>query len=198
MTPVRKAEQSEATRETLLAIARALFTIRGYAATSIEEIVRQAEVTRGALYYHFNSKQQIFRAVYDDLDRELAEQLAAAGSAEPQTKKRLEVGCQAFLDKCLDPAIQRIVLLDAPSVLGWDEWYSIDAPRSLRLLRAGLRAAMDANYIEPQPAEPLAHLILGALNEAGMAIARADDVPAAREAFGASFARFLAGLGPLP
>jgi AcrR family transcriptional regulator len=192
----RKAEQSEATRRALIRVARKLFATRGYAATPIEEIVQRTRVTRGALYHHFAGKQDLFRAVYEDLERELAEKITAAAETEERWERHLEVGCQAFLDACRDPAVQRIVALDAPSVLGWEAWHEIDAKYGLGLIISALEAAMEAGYIEEQPIEPLATLLLGALTEAGLAIARADDVDAARKELGASVARLLEGLKP--
>jgi AcrR family transcriptional regulator len=192
----RKAEQSEATRRALIQVARRLFARRGYAATPIEEIVRRARVTRGALYHHFAGKQELFRDVYEDLERDLAEKITAAAEGEERWELHLEVGCQAFLDACREPAVQRIVLLDAPSVLGWEAWHEIDAKYGLGLIVSALQAAMDVGYIEEHPVEPLATLLLGALTEAGLAIARAEDPEAARAELGASVARLLEGLKP--
>lgn len=192
----RKAEQGEATRRTLLGVARELFATRGYAGTSTEDIVRGAQVTRGALYHHFAGKQELFRAVYEDLEQELVAGLAAAAAAEPRPERHLEVGCNALLDACLDPAFRRIVLLDGPSVLGWETWHELDLKYGLALLTMSLEAAMDAGYVTRRPTEPLARLLLGALNEAGLSIARADDVAAARAEMGASVAALLDGLKP--
>jgi AcrR family transcriptional regulator len=191
-----KAEQSEATKRALLKVARRLFAKRGYAATPIEEIVRSAQVTRGALYHHFEGKQDLFRAVFEEMESELSQQVAQAAAAEPRPELQLQVGAQAMLDACLDPAVQRIVLLDAPSVLGWETWHEIEEHHGLGLLRVALEMAMDAGHIERQPAGPLAQVILGALIEAALAIVRADDVEAARVEIGASVARLIRGLEP--
>jgi len=118
----------------------------------------------------------------------------AADSAQTDPWQGFLVGCQAFLDACLEPAIQRIVLLDAPSVLGWETWRRIDAEYGLGLVRQSLQAAIDARYIDPLPVEPLAHIILGALNEAALLIARAEDVRSARAEMGAVVDRLLKGL----
>src|SRR5881398_3481078 len=109
-----KEEHAEATRAALIASARALFAERGYAAVSIEEIVRRARVTRGALYHHFEDKADLFRAVFERVQR-----LLDAASSQPDPARHLEVGCHAFLDACAEPDVQRIVLLDGPAVLGW-------------------------------------------------------------------------------
>lgn len=191
----KKVEQSEVTRGALLRVARALFTDKGYAATATEDIVQQAGVTRGALYHHFRDKEELFQAVFEDAERGLVETVrTAADSAQTDPWQGFLVGCQAFLDACLEPTIQRIVLLDAPSVLGWETWRRIDAEYGLGLVRQSLQAAIDARYIDPLPVEPLAHIILGALNEAALLIARAEDVQSARTEMGAVVDRLLQGL----
>jgi AcrR family transcriptional regulator len=162
-----------------------------------EEIVRAAGVTRGALYHHFDGKRELFEAVYEELERELVEQVAQ--SAELQTSDPLEVlriGALAFLDASEDPAVQRIALLDAPAVLGWLRWREIGMRYGLGVVQATLQAAVDAGVIEKQPVEPLAHMILGAIDEGAMLVARANDGGKTRAAVGASVTRFLNALRP--
>src|SRR5437763_8493794 len=103
-----KSEQSEATRAALIGVARALFADRGYAGVGTEEIVRAAGVTRGALYHHFDGKEDLFRAVYEDLERELVERIAAGAMSAADPLEALAGGAEAFLDACEDPAVQRI------------------------------------------------------------------------------------------
>jgi AcrR family transcriptional regulator len=190
-----KAEQSELTRGALLQAARELFTAKGYADTATEEIVQRAGVTRGALYHHFRDKEELFQAVFEAAERELVEKVRAdLAPAQLGPWEGLSVGCQAFLDACLEPAVQRIILLDAPSVLGWETWRRIDAEYGLGLVRHGLQAAMEAGDVDPLPVEPLAHMLLGALNEAALLIARAEDVQSARAEVGAVVDRLLKGL----
>ncbi len=190
----RKADQSKATQGALIKAGRELFGERGYANTPTEEIVHRAGVTRGALYHHFRDKRDLFEAVFLDLERDLTRKVHIAALSEPGPWDRMRAGSQAFLDACLEPAVQRIVLLDAPSVLGWERWREIEAEHSLAALLAGLQAAMDAGVVERQPAEPLAHLLFGVINEAAMYIARADDVLAARTQVGATIDRLLEGI----
>lgn len=196
MAKGRKAEQSEATRGDLMKVARALFAERGFAGTGTEEIVERAGVTRGALYHHFRDKEDLFRAVYEQVEQELAEQVVAATLKLSQANRldQLRAGADAFLDACLDPAVQQIALVDAPSVLGWQAWRAIDAKYGFGLLRAGLEGAMDAGEIAQQPAGPLAHVLLAALTEAALVIANADDVESARSEVGATVLRLLDGL----
>ena len=190
----RKAEKSEITRRALIGAARDLFAERGYACVSTEEIVQRAGVTRGALYHHFLGKEELFKATYLDLEREIAARVAAEAFSRPDPWEQLRAGCQAFLNVCREPAVQRIVLIDAPSVLGWDAWREVDAEYGLGLMSRGLRAAKNAGLIDPQPVEPLAQLLLGALNAAAMLIARAPDVDSARAEVGATLDRLLDGL----
>lgn len=190
----RRAEQSRGTRIALLVVARELLAERGYAAVSTEEIVRRAGVTRGALYHHFRDKRDLFRAVFEQVEQEVAEKVAVAALSETDPWRQQISAVHAFLDICLEPDVQQIVLVDAPSVLGLATWREIEAVYGLGLVRAGLQAVMDAGLIEEQPVEPLAHLVFGALTEAGLMIARADDVEAARAEVGASVERVLEGL----
>lgn len=192
-----KAEQSEATRAALIATARELFAERGYAAVGTEEIVRATGVTRGALYYHFAGKLELFQAVYEDVERQLVERIAeSAISSAEDPLQALHAGAQAFLDACEDPAVRRIALVDAPSVLGWEQWREIGLRYGFGLVQGTVQAAMDAGLIDPQPVLPLAHLLLGAIDEGAMLIARADDRGETRTQVGASVSRFLEALRP--
>ncbi|HLZ73259.1 MAG TPA: helix-turn-helix domain-containing protein [Dehalococcoidia bacterium] len=189
-----QADRTEQTRRLLLDVGRRLFTERGYAGTATEEIVRQAGVTRGALYYHFKDKQDLFRAVVEDVQQESMARLAVAAGAIADPWQRMRTAMQAFLDNCLEPAMRQIVLIDGPAVLGWPAWREMDERYGLGATRTALQAAVDAGQLEPQPLEPLAHLLLGALGEAGMLLAEAPDPPAARAEVGESLDRLLAGL----
>jgi AcrR family transcriptional regulator len=176
-----KAEQGEATRATIMRAARELFTEHGYGGVGTEEIVRRAKLTRGALYHHFTDKKDLFRAIHEQIEGEVMEAIGvqmAAAEADPFAL--LIVGTRAYLDVCTDPAITRITLVDAPSVLGWEEWREIDMRHGLGIVIAGLQGGMDAGVLRPQSVRPLAHLMLGAMGEAGMVIANASDPEAAR------------------
>jgi hypothetical protein len=124
----------------------------------------------------------------------MTEKVGAAAATETRPDRQLEVGCSAFLDVCLDQDVQQIGLLDAPSVLGWETWYEIDAEYFLGSLKAALQAAMDGGYIDDQPVDALAQVLLGALNQAALVIARSDDVAAARAELGKTIQRLLDGL----
>ena len=190
----RKAEQSEATRNALVDAARTLFSERGYAAVPTEEIVQAAGVTRGALYHHFRDKQDLFAEVVERLEQEVLEQVAAAAMEVQDPWEQQVTAVGAFLDCCLDPAVQRVILTDAPSVMGLHAWREIEARYGLALVRGGLQAMVDAGLVEDQPLDPLAHMLLGAMQEAGLLIAHAEDKEAARREVGDSLVRLLQGL----
>jgi AcrR family transcriptional regulator len=164
--------------------ARRLFTEQGYAGTNREEIAAAAGVTRGALYHHFASKEALFRAVVEELEEELTNHVAAVGMEGSGPAEQLRLGCLAFLDACLDPSVRRIVLLEAPAVLGWEQWREIDARFGLALLTHSVEVVMEAGLIPPGPAGPLAHMLLGALNEAALLVATATRPKAARAEVG--------------
>jgi len=179
-----QAERSSSTRAALIATARRLFAERGSADVGTEEIVRAAGVTRGALYHHFEGKSGLFRAVFEQLESEIAERLANEALSRPDPWEAMAAGLEMFLDVCVEPEVQRIALLDAPSVLGWTEWREIASRYSLGLIRLGLQNLIDAGIAEPQPIEPLAHAILGMLTEAGLYVAGAEDPEGARVEMG--------------
>jgi AcrR family transcriptional regulator len=168
----RKAEQSEVTRAVLVRTARELFSERGFAETPTEEIVKRAGITRGALYHHFRDKEDLFRAVVEDVEAELVRHLVTAASRESDPLARFRAGSHSFLKAALDPDVQRLVLNDAPSVLGLAAWREIDDRHGLGFVRGGLEAAMKAGQIAEQPLDPLANILLGALKEAAMLIAQ--------------------------
>jgi AcrR family transcriptional regulator len=189
-----KAEQADSTRTALGAAARQLFTERGYAATSTTEIVERAGVTRGALYHHFAAKEDLFRAVFEQLEDEVTKHVAKEALTSADPLEQLRRGTRAYLDACIDPAVQRVVLLEGPSVLGWQTWQEIEQRYGYGLVVAGVEAAIGAGLIAAQPVEPLAHVLFGALTEAGMVVARADDPGVARADMEAAMDRLVDGL----
>jgi AcrR family transcriptional regulator len=192
----RMAERVEETREALIAAARSLFAERGFADVATEEIVRAARLTRGALYHHFDGKEDLFRAVYERVEQELVERVAANAASAADPLQALRAGAHAFLDACEDPAVQRIALIDAPSVLGWEQWREIGLKYGFGLVQGTLEAAIDAGLIERQPVRPLAHLLLGSIDEAAMLVARADDHGKTKREVAAAIDRYLDSLRP--
>jgi AcrR family transcriptional regulator len=177
-----QAERTEATRGALIAAGRELFAVRGYDGVGAEEIVRAAGLTRGALYHHFpGGKAGLLEAIYERLEAESTERVAhvVLDSKMDSPLAAMKAGVAAFLDDCAEPGFQQIVLHDAPAVLGWERWREIAAANGLGLIEASLIAAIEAGEIRPLPVKPTAHLLLGALDEAAMLLARSSD-PAGR------------------
>jgi AcrR family transcriptional regulator len=189
----RKAEQAEATRTALLKAARDLFSQRGFAETPTEEIVQRAGVTRGALYHHFTSKEDLLSALVMEIGEGLAHKVAHAAKQQPDAWQGFIAGCETFLDACLDPAVQRILILDAPAALGGDAMRDIDERCWLGVTRMGLEHAIEGGFIEPQPVDTLARIMMGALYEGAKHIARSPDHKAARIEVGAVLRRFAEG-----
>jgi AcrR family transcriptional regulator len=187
-------ERSRATRAALIGAAYRLFAERGYAAVSADEIVQAAGVTRGALYHHFEDKRDLFRAVFEELERSFTEELASAVEASGDPASGLTVGLARFLDMCERPEVLRLGLTDAPAVLGWAEWRSIEARHGLGLLSAMLEHAAGAGLLKPAPVDVLAHLLLSAVIEAALLIAHASDRPAARAAAEQSLLTLMSGM----
>lgn len=158
-----KAERAQATRAALLAAARDLFAADGFAATSTEAILAAAGVTRGALYHHFADKQALFAAVCEDLHARAEQVIETDADAAPNAFDGLVAGCLSFLDFMFSPQVRRILILDAPSVLGWEAWNEMDRRHGFGLLIEGVQAAVDAGELAGDPLT-LAVMINGALN----------------------------------
>ena len=192
----KHAERSEATRAALVAAARPLFAERGFAGVGTEEIVRAAGVTRGALYHQFADKRELFAAVFEQVEARLSERIGAAaissGAADPLAA--LRAGTTAWLDASTEAETQRIVLLDGPAVLGWERWRAIAMHYGFGLVETVLQAAIDAGQLAPQPVPPLAHVLIGAVDEAALYVATSADQVRARAEVEAVLERLLAGL----
>jgi AcrR family transcriptional regulator len=191
----RHEEHLEDTRNGIVEAARELFATQGYADTSIEEIVARARLTKGAMYHHFGSKEEVFRVVLDRVESDFITRLAEAGAPGEDVWEAITNGVQAFLDVALEPEIQQIVLLDGPAVLGWKEWRAVEERYGFGLLRKFLSRAMEAGFLPAQPVEPMVHLLAGALNGGAMAIANATDRRRARTEVGDAVAWVLGSLG---
>jgi AcrR family transcriptional regulator len=194
----RQQERSDATRTSLIAAATKLFGERGFSDTPTEDIVRAAGVTRGALYHHFTDKEDLFRAAFEGIEAYLVARAADAVARSEDLKAGLLAGCNEFLDACLERDVQQIALIDGPAVLGWDQLRKIDERHALGLITMGIEAAIAEGVIDPQPARPLAQMLLGALTEGAMLIARSEDVNTTRAEVGAIVERLLAGLESSP
>ncbi|HEV8065906.1 MAG TPA: TetR/AcrR family transcriptional regulator [Acidimicrobiales bacterium] len=191
----KRVAQGEATRAALLAAARELFGAQGYAATSIDEVVTRAGVTKGALYHHFADKESLFRGVLEQVQREVSDQ-AVVEFLGPDPWAALVGGCRLWVDAHLDPAVRQIVLSDARAVLGWDAARAIETRFSAVALRGALRKAMHAGVIDRQPLRPFALMLAGALSEACLYVAEATDPAAARVEVEGLMVSLLSGMRP--
>ena len=188
-----QAQRRATTRRALLDAARSMFAEKGYHETAAEEIVRRAGVTRGALYHHYEDKKDLFRAVVDEMEGEIDEEIEAAERAQPNLPGAVMAGYRAFVDAVLDPEMRRTFFLDGPSVLGW-EWREIDARHAVGKIEEGLEALIAGGFVEPQPVGPLARLINGTLLEAAFFVAASEDPEAARDEVWGAMERLVGGL----
>ena len=196
MTVNKQAARSASTRAKLIKAARPLFARRGYADVSTTEIVQRAGVTRGALYHQFPAKEDLFLAVYEQVEQELTGEVAAQlGEETDGPFAALREGIRIFLEACRAPEVQRIVLIDGPSVLGWERWREVAERYGLGLIEAVIGAAIEAGEIAPLPVATLAHLLMGALDEAALLVVRDPD---GTDAVASTLERLLDGLRIAP
>src|SRR5580693_5043219 len=177
-----QADRSAATREALLTAARRLFAAHGFAEVSTDAIVAAAGVTRGALYHQFADKTALFDAVLEaveaDIARRLADDVAAAGISDPIDAMRHVL--RTWLDICVEPEIHRIALIDGPSVVGWAHWREVCKRHVFGLAQAMLEQGIESGRIRPQPVRALAHVLMGASDEAALYVAESADPAQAR------------------
>ena len=181
-TPVRhrtNEQWSQATSASLRQQARVEFTKRGYADSSLERIARHATVTKGAIYYHFRSKEGLFEAVFRDVQLEMTNRIHAVTSTSTNPVEAVVNGSISFLETAVDDSLRQIALVDGPLVLGWSRWRAIDSEFALGALKDGLRDCVSAGHLRGVDINVLAHLISGAVNEGVFVIAEADNRAAA-------------------
>lgn len=177
--PGKRAAQGRATRGQLIEVATGLFAAHGYEGTSIEAVLAAAGVSRGALYHHFAGKEALFTAVVSAITDRVTQDLAEATRDCTDPVDAVRTAALAWIDLAGDPVIQRIVLVDAPSVLGWEQWRDMDEGRTVGAMRAMLQSVSDTGRLPAELVEPFSHMLLAALDEAAMTVARAPDSRAA-------------------
>lgn len=188
-----RATQSQETRGTLVAAARGLFGQQGYTATSIDEIVERAGVTKGALYHHFSDKESLFKAVFEQVQQEVSDQAVQEFLQEDSWQGVID-GCRLWVEAHLDPEVRQIVLIDARGVLGWEQARQIETRFSTVALRGALRKAMVAEDLRRVPLRPLSFMLIGALSEACLYLAEAEDLDTAKAEVGELIVDLLSGL----
>ena len=174
-------ERGQATREQLIAVATQLFAARGYEGTSIDAVQQGAGVSRGSLYHHFASKDALFEAVLEALEARVGNEVVVAAATAPDPVARLRTGCLAWVRLAGDPVVQQILLVDAPSVLGWQRWRAMEEAHALGLMKAALQEIADDGRLPPGLVNMFAHALLASVNEVALLVARADDPDAAMQ-----------------
>jgi AcrR family transcriptional regulator len=195
MAPLRE-EHVAATRQALVTAARRRFGTLGFAGTSLDDVVADAGVTKGALYHHFRNKEHLFLAVYDEVEGELSAEAMTAAAGATTAVEMLQRGFGGFLDRALDREVQQIALLDAMSVLGVEAKLEVDRRHSLAAVRGAVELGIGSGEVAPHDAEVLAQLLIAACSQSAVLIATAADPTAARIEVGAALDQLVAGLAP--
>jgi AcrR family transcriptional regulator len=194
--PRTQSERSAATQNALISAARALWGERGYADVGTLEIVAAAGVTRGAMYHQYPDKAALFRAVIETVETDvmlrLSATVTAARPASPAAA--LRIAADAWLGIATEPEIRRLLLLDAPAVLGWAAFRELGQRYGLGMTEQLLTAAIEVGELRAQPVRPLAAVLLGAIDEGAMVIAEAEDPDVARAEVSDVVAGLLDGL----
>ncbi|GAA3686446.1 TetR/AcrR family transcriptional regulator [Nonomuraea antimicrobica] len=174
-----KAERGAATRDKVLTIATRLFAERGYDDTSIETVLQESGLSRGALYHHYAGKEALFEAVLEATEAAIGAELVRAVRGSRDAEEALLTGVLAWVRLARDPVIKRIVLTDAPAVLGWERWRAMEERYSFGMLKAALDAtgAVPAEFLDLH-----AHMLLAAVNESVLMVARGGDQATAEAA----------------
>jgi len=195
-TDDERRERGDQTRRNLIDAGRILFVEKGYFNTSIGDLVGRSGVgTRGAFYHHFKDKSELFRAVFEEVERDLTLRSLASPPPGSDPWARLSTGLHGFLDAALEPEVQRIMLLDGPVVLGWETLRAIQEGNSIALIEEAVRDAIAEGIIDDQPVTELTHMLVSALEEAALLVAHADRPDQARKRAARVFNRLLMSFG---
>ncbi|HTW01182.1 MAG TPA: helix-turn-helix domain-containing protein [Streptosporangiaceae bacterium] len=180
--PNKNVARGEATRGQLVAIATRMFAEHGYEDTSIEAVLREAGVSRGSLYHHFASKEALFEAAAEEVETRVGNQTIAAAAGAAGPVEALRLASLAWVRLAGDPVVSRILLIDAPSVLGWERWRAMEERHALGGIRLVLQAAAGEGLLRPELVGTMAHVLLASVNEVALLVARSDDPEAAMAA----------------
>ncbi len=193
---MRQQDRSTATQTTLIDGARRAFLENGFAGTSTPALAKATGVSRGALYHHYEDKKALFRAVVETIQMEVFEAIEkrAVGANDPI--EGLKQGSRAFLEEASKPEFVRIVMMEGPSVLGFNDWRAIERRTGVQSLIEGLEFAVDQGAIDVPSAEIMAALLSGALNEGIMTLFENDNNPEMLEHIYENICRLIDGLRP--
>jgi AcrR family transcriptional regulator len=193
-TTNRQEKRTQMTKAKLLATARKLFVLQGFTNVSAEELVREASLTRGALYHHFGSKEDLFMALYTEIQREVTVRIETAVKQASSPWLALQAGCHEFLRACVEPEVQQIILLDAPIVLSWEQRRTINVQYCFGVLEEKLRVVLDSEKVEPICIAATIHLLIGAMSEAALWIAQSEDTEVTLKQARQAFDQLLSGI----
>jgi AcrR family transcriptional regulator len=171
----KRVEQGQTTRAALIDVATELFATRGYEATVIPAVLQAAGVSRGALYHHFESKEALFEAVLKSVEARVMARVTRSAGVTSDALEALRRGCAAYLAMCRDPMVRQISLIDAPAVIGWQRWREIDEQHAFGLVKAAIAAISANGRVRPELVDVVAHIVLAALLEVALLVARADE-----------------------
>jgi AcrR family transcriptional regulator len=171
----KRVEQGQATRAALIGVAIELFAANGYDGTAIPAVLDAAGVSRGALYHHFESKEALFEAVLQSVEAQATVKVTRAAGGATDPLDGLRRGCAAYLAMCRDPVVRQISLIDAPAVVGWERWREIDEQHAFGLVKAAIAAIAADGRVKPELVDVMAHMVLAALLEVALLVARADE-----------------------
>jgi AcrR family transcriptional regulator len=192
----KNVERGRSTRDQLGRAATALFAEYGYEGTSIDAVLREAGVSRGSLYHHFTGKEALFSAVLENLELRVATALNAAAQGVTDPVELLRVGGLTWIRMATDHEVQQIVLIDASAVLGWQRFRELDEQHVLGDIRAALAAAAQLGRLDPRHVDTFAHVMLAAVNEMALLVARSADPTAALPGAEDGFNEFMRRLLP--
>lgn len=174
--------RGDQTRRQLIDAGRELFVAKGYFDTSISDLVITSGVgTRGAFYHHFTDKSELFRAVFEEVERDLTLRALASPPPGADAWEQLSSGLHGFLEAALEPEVQRVMLTDGPVVLGWQTLRAIQEGNSIALIDEKVREAIAEGVIDDHPVAELTHMLVAALEEAALLVAHSNEPAAARE-----------------
>ncbi len=194
----RNVARGQATREQIVVVATRLFAEHGFDGTSIELVLRAAGISRGALYHHFAGKDALFAAVLEAVEADVGRRAIEAAASARDAYALLRAGCLAWVETAGDPVVQRILLIDAPSVLGWHQWRALDERNTLGAIRAAMGAMADEGRLPARLVDPFAHLLLASMNELALLIATAEDPSTATRLAAEAVDEYLRRLLPAP
>jgi AcrR family transcriptional regulator len=187
----KNVERGQATRAHVIEVATRLFTTHGYDGTSIAQVLAEAGVSRGSLYHHFDGKDALFMGVLAEVAARVGQRMTEAEAGAPDPLAALRAGCLAWIGRAGDPVVRQTVLIDAPAVLGWQRWRELDENGNLGWIRAAVGHAAQIGRVRADHVDAFAHIVLAAINEVALMVARAEEPAAAVEAGESAVGEFL-------